>query len=88
MLDGKAHEVAYEQGERVLHAARRADRTALLLRGGLLLLLHAKLVKGKVEMAANDCLTPSCWARAGAHLQARCTSKEGGSNIRMMRTTA
>jgi 3-ketosteroid 9alpha-monooxygenase subunit B len=78
VLDGKSHEVPYQAGERVLHAARRAGlEPPFSCEEGYCSCCMAKLVKGKVEMAANDCLTPELLAEGWVlTCQARCTSKE------------
>jgi 3-ketosteroid 9alpha-monooxygenase subunit B len=59
VLDGVSHEVPYEQGERVLAAARRAGLDPpFSCEEGYCSCCMAKLAKGRVRMAANDCLTP------------------------------
>jgi 3-ketosteroid 9alpha-monooxygenase subunit B len=78
VLDGKAHEVEYQAGERVLHAARRAGLDPpFSCEEGYCSCCMAKLVKGTVEMAANDCLTPELLAEGWVlTCQARCTTRE------------
>jgi 3-ketosteroid 9alpha-monooxygenase subunit B len=76
VLDGKVSEVAYQPGERVLAAARRAGLTPpFSCEEGYCSCCMAKLVSGHVEMAANDCLTPELldegWVLT---CQARCTA--------------
>jgi len=77
VLDGKAHEVPYQEGERVLHAARRAGLDPpFSCEEGYCSCCMAKLVSGKVEMAANDCLTPELLAEGWVlTCQSRCVSK-------------
>ncbi len=59
VLDGKEHEVAYEKGERVLAAARRAGLDPpFSCEEGYCSCCMAKLASGEVKMATNDCLTP------------------------------
>jgi 3-ketosteroid 9alpha-monooxygenase subunit B len=59
VLDGQTHEVAYEAGERVLDAARRAGLDPpFSCEEGYCSCCMAKLARGRVKMAANDCLTP------------------------------
>jgi 3-ketosteroid 9alpha-monooxygenase subunit B len=59
VLDGKEHEVPYQAGERVLHAARRAGLDPpFSCEEGYCSCCMAKLVEGRVRMVANDCLTP------------------------------
>ena len=77
VLDGKPHEVPYQAGERVLHAARRAGLDPpFSCEEGYCSCCMAKLVSGKVEMAANDCLTPELLAEGWVlTCQSRCVSK-------------
>jgi 3-ketosteroid 9alpha-monooxygenase subunit B len=59
LLDGERHEIAYEAGERVLAAVRRAGlEPPFSCEEGYCSCCMAKLRKGEVVMAANDCLTP------------------------------
>jgi 3-ketosteroid 9alpha-monooxygenase subunit B len=59
VLDGVAHEVPYRTGERVLEAARRAGLDPpFSCEEGYCSCCMAKLARGRVKMAANDCLTP------------------------------
>ncbi|HVH19261.1 MAG TPA: ferredoxin--NADP reductase [Myxococcota bacterium] len=78
VLDGKPHEVPYQAGERVLHAARRAGLDPpFSCEEGYCSCCMAKLVSGKVEMAANDCLTPELLADGWVlTCQSRCVSKD------------
>jgi 3-ketosteroid 9alpha-monooxygenase subunit B len=78
VIDGKAHEVAYEAGERVLHAARRAGLDPpFSCEEGYCSCCMAKLVSGKVAMASNDCLTPDLLAEGWVlTCQSRCVSEK------------
>jgi 3-ketosteroid 9alpha-monooxygenase subunit B len=78
VLDGKAREVPYEPGERVLHAARRAGLDPpFSCEEGYCSCCMAKLVSGKVVMAANDCLTPELLAEGWVlTCQSRCVSEK------------
>ena len=59
VLDGKRHEVPYERDERVLEAARRAGLLPpFSCEEGYCSCCMAKLTRGRVRMASNDCLTP------------------------------
>ncbi len=59
VLDGRTHEVPYQPDERVLAAARRAGlEPPFSCEEGYCSCCMAKLVEGRVKMAANDCLTP------------------------------
>ncbi|MGH0032194.1 MAG: 2Fe-2S iron-sulfur cluster-binding protein [Myxococcota bacterium] len=59
VLDGKAHQVPYEPGERVLAAARRAGlEPPFSCEEGYCSCCMAKLTAGEVKMITNDCLTP------------------------------
>jgi 3-ketosteroid 9alpha-monooxygenase subunit B len=77
VLEGKAHEVPYQAGERVLHAARRAGlEPPFSCEEGYCSCCMAKLISGKVEMAANDCLTPELLAEGWVlTCQSRCVSE-------------
>ena len=77
VLDGVSHEVPYQPGERVLAAARRAGLSPpFSCEEGYCSCCMAKLTQGRVEMSANDCLTPELldegWVLT---CQARCVSK-------------
>jgi 3-ketosteroid 9alpha-monooxygenase subunit B len=76
VLDGVAHEVAYEEGESVLHAARRAGLDApFSCEEGYCSCCMAKLAEGEVRMTANDCLTPELLEEGWVlTCQSRCTS--------------
>ena len=59
VLDGQTHDVPYQQGEKVLHAARRAGLDPpFSCEEGYCSCCMAKLAEGPVTMTANDCLTP------------------------------
>jgi 3-ketosteroid 9alpha-monooxygenase subunit B len=59
VLEGKEHEVPYQEGERVLAAARRAGLDPpFSCEEGYCSCCMAKLASGEVRMATNDCLTP------------------------------
>ncbi len=77
-LDGQTHDVAYEEGERVLSAARRAGLDPpFSCEEGYCSCCMAKIVSGKVVMGINDCLTPELieegWVLT---CQARCVSED------------
>jgi 3-ketosteroid 9alpha-monooxygenase subunit B len=77
VLDGVAHEVPYQAGERVLHAARRAGLDPpFSCEEGYCSCCMAKLARGEVKMHANDCLSPQL-VQEGWVLtcQSRCVSK-------------
>jgi len=78
VLDGVAHEVAYQAGERVLHAARRAGLDPpFSCEEGYCSCCMAKLARGEVRMHANDCLSPQLLAEGWVlTCQSRCVSKE------------
>lgn len=78
VIDGKAREVPYEAGERVLHAARRAGLDPpFSCEEGYCSCCMAKLVTGKVVMASNDCLTPDLLAEGWVlTCQSRCVSED------------
>jgi 3-ketosteroid 9alpha-monooxygenase subunit B len=78
VIDVKAHAVAYEAGERVLHAARRAGLDPpFSCEEGYCSCCMAKLVSGKVAMASNDCLTPDLLAEGWVlTCQSRCVSEK------------
>jgi 3-ketosteroid 9alpha-monooxygenase subunit B len=75
-LDGTDHEVAYEEGESVLHAARRAGLDPpFSCEEGYCSCCMAKLAEGEVKMTANDCLTPELLAEGWVlTCQSRCVS--------------
>jgi 3-ketosteroid 9alpha-monooxygenase subunit B len=75
-LDGRTHEVPYTAGERVLEAARRAGlHPPFSCEEGYCSCCMARLVSGRVQMAANDCLTPEMLAEGWVlTCQARCVS--------------
>jgi 3-ketosteroid 9alpha-monooxygenase subunit B len=77
VLDGVAHEVAYRPGERVLQAARRAGLDPpFSCEEGYCSCCMAKLVRGRVKMAANDCLTPDLLAEGWVlTCQSECVSQ-------------
>jgi len=77
VLDGVAHEVAYRSGERVLEAARRAGLDPpFSCEEGYCSCCMAKLVRGRVKMAANDCLTPDLLAEGWVlTCQSECVSQ-------------
>jgi 3-ketosteroid 9alpha-monooxygenase subunit B len=76
VLDGKVTELDYQPGERVLAAARRAGlNPPFSCEEGYCSCCMAKLVSGRVEMAANDCLTPELLEEGWVlTCQARCTA--------------
>jgi 3-ketosteroid 9alpha-monooxygenase subunit B len=78
VIEGKAREVPYEAGERVLHAARRAGlEPPFSCEEGYCSCCMAKLVSGKVVMASNDCLTPDLLAEGWVlTCQSRCVSED------------
>jgi 3-ketosteroid 9alpha-monooxygenase subunit B len=78
VLDGKEHEVPYQAGERVLHAARRAGLDPpFSCEEGYCSCCMAKLARGEVKMHANDCLSPQLLAEGWVlTCQSRCVSKE------------
>ena len=78
VLDGVAHEVPYQAGERVLHAARRAGLDPpFSCEEGYCSCCMAKLAKGEVKMHANDCLSPQLLAEGWVlTCQSRCVSRE------------
>jgi 3-ketosteroid 9alpha-monooxygenase subunit B len=78
VLDGVAHEVPYQAGERVLHAARRAGLDPpFSCEEGYCSCCMAKLARGEVRMHANDCLSPQLLAEGWVlTCQSRCVSKE------------
>ncbi len=73
-LDGESHEIPYQPGESVLHAARRAGLDPpFSCEEGYCSCCMAKLSEGEVEMTANDCLTPELLAEGWVlTCQARC----------------
>jgi 3-ketosteroid 9alpha-monooxygenase subunit B len=77
VLDGREHEVPYRAGERVLEAVRRAGlEPPFSCEEGYCSCCMAKLARGKVKMAANDCLTPDLLAEGWVlTCQAQCTSQ-------------
>jgi 3-ketosteroid 9alpha-monooxygenase subunit B len=77
VLDGVAHQVAYRPGERVLEAARRAGLDPpFSCEEGYCSCCMAKLVRGRVKMAANDCLTPDLLAEGWVlTCQSECVSQ-------------
>jgi 3-ketosteroid 9alpha-monooxygenase subunit B len=78
VLDGKEHEVPYQPGERVLHAARRAGLDPpYSCEEGYCSCCMAKLVRGEVRMHANDCLSKELLAEGWVlTCQSRCVSRE------------
>jgi 3-ketosteroid 9alpha-monooxygenase subunit B len=76
VLDGEAHEVSYQPGERVLAAARRAGLDPpFSCEEGHCSSCMAKLKTGRVVMAANDCLTPELLEEGWVlTCQSRCVS--------------
>ena len=76
MLDGRAHEVPYEQGQRVLEAAQRAGlEPPFSCEEGYCSCCMAKLTAGEVKMASNDCLTPDLLEEGWVlTCQSRCVS--------------
>jgi 3-ketosteroid 9alpha-monooxygenase subunit B len=78
VLDGVAHEVPYQAGERVLHAARRAGLDPpFSCEEGYCSCCMAKLARGEVKMHANDCLSPQLLKEGWVlTCQSRCVSKE------------
>ncbi len=78
VLDGVAHEVPYQPGERVLASARRAGLSPpFSCEEGYCSCCMAKLTQGRVEMSANDCLTPELLEEGWVlTCQARCVSKQ------------
>ena len=77
VLDGQAREVPYQRGERVLEAARRAGLDPpFSCEEGYCSCCMAKLTRGRVEMVANDCLTPDLLAEGWVlTCQSQCVSK-------------
>jgi 3-ketosteroid 9alpha-monooxygenase subunit B len=78
VLDGRVHEVPYTAGERVLEAARRAGlEPPFSCEEGYCSCCMARLVRGKVDMAVNDCLTPEMLAEGWVlTCQSRCIGPE------------
>jgi 3-ketosteroid 9alpha-monooxygenase subunit B len=78
VLDGRVHEVPYTAGERVLEAARRAGlEPPFSCEEGYCSCCMARLVRGKVNMAVNDCLTPELLAEGWVlTCQSRCMGRE------------
>jgi 3-ketosteroid 9alpha-monooxygenase subunit B len=78
VLDGVAHEVPYQAGERVLHAARRAGLDPpFSCEEGYCSCCMAKLVEGEVKMHANDCLSKELLAEGWVlTCQSRCVSRK------------
>ena len=76
LLDGSRHEVGYQEGESVLHAARRAGLDPpFSCEEGYCSCCMARLVEGEVRMTANDCLTPELLAEGWVlTCQSRCVS--------------
>jgi len=77
VLDGVEHQVAYRPGERVLEAARRAGLDPpFSCEEGYCSCCMAKLARGRVKMAANDCLTPDLLAEGWVlTCQSECVSQ-------------
>ena len=77
VLDGVAREVPYRPGERVLEAARRAGLDPpFSCEEGYCSCCMAKLARGRVKMAANDCLTPDLLAEGWVlTCQSECVSQ-------------
>ncbi len=77
LLDGVEHEVAYRPGERVLEAARRAGLDPpFSCEEGYCSCCMAKLVRGRVKMSANDCLTQDLLAEGWVlTCQSECVSQ-------------
>jgi 3-ketosteroid 9alpha-monooxygenase subunit B len=76
VLDGATHQVTYQEGESVLHAARRAGLDPpFSCEEGYCSCCMAKLVEGEVRMTANDCLTPELLKEGWVlTCQSRCVS--------------
>lgn len=76
LLDGETREVPYEEGESVLHAARRAGMDPpFSCEEGYCSCCMAKLTEGEVKMTANDCLTPELLEEGWVlTCQSRCVS--------------
>jgi 3-ketosteroid 9alpha-monooxygenase subunit B len=77
VLDGREHEVPYTAGERVLEAVRRAGlHPPFSCEEGYCACCMARLVSGRAEMAANDCLTPELLSEGWVlTCQARCLGR-------------
>jgi 3-ketosteroid 9alpha-monooxygenase subunit B len=78
VLGGIEHSVPYRPGQRLLHAARRAGLDPpFSCEEGYCSCCMAKLVRGKVEMHANECLSRSLLAEGWMlTCQSRCVSRE------------
>jgi len=76
VLDGEVHQVPYQEGESVLHAARRAGLDPpFSCEEGYCSCCMAKLSEGEVRMTANDCLTPELLKEGWVlTCQSRCVS--------------
>ncbi len=76
VLDGERHEIAYQEGESVLHAARRAGLDPpFSCEEGYCSCCMAKLAEGEVTMTANDCLTQELLGEGWVlTCQSRCVS--------------
>jgi 3-ketosteroid 9alpha-monooxygenase subunit B len=81
VLDGREHRVPYAAGERVLDAARRAGLAPpFSCEEGYCSCCMARLVSGRVQMAANDCLTPEMLAEGWV---LTCQSRCVGGDVRI-----
>jgi 3-ketosteroid 9alpha-monooxygenase subunit B len=78
VLDGQASEVPYQAGERVLEAVRRAGLDPpFSCEEGYCSCCMAKLTRGNVRMATNDCLTPDLLSEGWVlTCQSECVSRD------------
>jgi len=78
VLDGTTHEVAYQEGDSILAAARRAGLDPpFSCEEGYCSCCMAKLAEGDVKMTVNDCLTPDLLTEGWVlTCQSRCQSRK------------